>query len=74
MGYQDYFNEDEFDIFRKFNNKDERKERHIDTYFIEDSEEDIDKIEYNYSKLIDDTIQQMKRMRSYFLDDLEEGN
>lgn len=74
MGYQDYFNEDEFDVFRKFNNKDERKERHIDTYFIEDSEEDIDKIEYNYSKLIGDTIQQMKRMRSYFIDDLEEDN
>lgn len=69
--YKDNFDIEEFKLFRKFNNSKERKERHIDSYVLEESDS-LDrleeKVEYNEEKLIKDTIDQIKQMEDYFLD------
>ena len=49
MSYIDIFDEDEFELFRKFNNGNERQSRHIDVYYVEDDIE-TDKINYNRQK------------------------
>lgn len=63
--YQDVFNFEEFKLFRKFNNKHERKGRHIDCYHI-DNENQIEKIEYNQRKLKEDLENQLISMEDYF--------
>lgn len=61
---------DEFKLFIKYNNRKERKYRHIDLYYV-DSPEQQDLIRINEEKLKKDTLEQTARMREYFSADLE---
>lgn len=69
MEYLDSFDEQKFKIFKKFNNSEERKERHIDTFYIkggEDKEEKERKKRENLKNMIQDTVNQVKQMEDYF--------
>lgn len=69
--YKDEFDIEEFKLFRKFNNSEERKNRHVDSYMIENSEKKDkleEKIKYNRDALIKDTLIQVERMEDYFSD------
>ena len=61
---------DEFKLFLKFNNRNERKHRHVDLYYV-DRPEQHDRIRINEEKLEKDTVEQMARMKEYFSADLD---
>lgn len=67
---QEQLNEKELELFIKFNNQIERKNRHSDYYFLDDpdqSQEDISKKqEYNYNQLVKDTANQIRNDPEYF--------
>ncbi len=63
-------NEKELELFIKFNNQIERKNRHSDFYYLDDpnqTQDDIrDKQEYNYKQLVKDTAEQIRNDPEYF--------
>lgn len=67
---QEQLNEKELELFIKFNNQIERKNRHSDFYYLDDpnqSQEDISKKqEYNYTQLVKDTANQIRSDPEYF--------
>jgi hypothetical protein len=65
MSYLDHFDLDEFKLFIQFNNKVERACRHIDSFYL-DSPDDLQKIQYNKEKLLQDTIRQMNQNPELF--------
>ena len=67
---QEQLNEKELELFIKFNNQIERKNRHSDFYYLDDpnqTQDDIrDKQEYNYKQLVKDTAEQIRNDPEYF--------
>lgn len=61
---------DEFKLFIKYNNRKERKHRHVDLYYV-DHPDRHDLIRINEEKLKKDTLEQMARMKAYFSADFE---
>jgi hypothetical protein len=63
MAYIDSINVEEFKLFRKYNNREERQARHIDCYMYDEpniTEEELNRRkEYNRQKLIEDTLAQL---------------
>ena len=63
-------NEKELELFIKFNNQIERKNRHSDFYYLDDpnqTQDDIrDKQEYDYKQLVKDTAEQIRNDPEYF--------
>lgn len=76
--YLDHFDVKEFELFKKFNNNFERKNRHIDTFFLDNPQETLEekkeKAKINEEKLIHDTKQQLMVMQEYFEDVLGDNN
>lgn len=66
----DQLNEKELELFIKFNNQIERKNRHSDFYYLDDPEQTKDdtktKQQYNYTQLVKDTAEQIRSDPEYF--------
>lgn len=55
-------NKDEFALFRKFNNMNERQIRHIDTFVIEPDDDNTEfKMKYNSKTLVRDMKKQIEQ-------------
>lgn len=70
MAYRDSFDYEEFEIFRQFNNGNERKSRHVDTFFLDNPEETkeqlLEKARTNEKTLLKDTLSQIESNPDFF--------